>query len=43
MWLSVMFDKYNNIEPVYELDPEKPDEAVLYRIMNTGVVRNQGT
>jgi benzoyl-CoA reductase/2-hydroxyglutaryl-CoA dehydratase subunit BcrC/BadD/HgdB len=41
MWLSVMFDKYNNIEPVYDLDPEKPDEAVLYRVMNTGVVRNQ--
>ena len=40
-WLSVLFDKYNNIEPVYDLDPEKPDEAIFLRLANSSMVRSQ--
>lgn len=40
-WLSVLFDKYFNIEPIYELDPEKPDEAIFLRLANSSMVRSQ--
>ena len=31
-WLGVVFDKYNNLPPIYELDEEKPDEALAFRL-----------
>ena len=32
-WLGVFFDKQYNLHPIYEIDPEKPDEALAFRIM----------
>jgi len=40
-WLSILYDKYFNIEPVYDLDPEKPDEAVFLRLANMSMGRSQ--
>jgi (R)-2-hydroxyisocaproyl-CoA dehydratase alpha subunit len=39
-WLRVLFDKYNNIEPIYELNPEKPDEAMALRLYTMGSQRH---
>ncbi len=40
-WLSVFYDKYNNIPPIYDVDPEKPDEAVFLRLANMSMGRSQ--
>ena len=40
-WLSVLFDKYNNIEPIYDLNPDEPEEAIFLRLANSSMVRSQ--
>jgi benzoyl-CoA reductase/2-hydroxyglutaryl-CoA dehydratase subunit BcrC/BadD/HgdB len=41
MSLGSLFDKYYDIQPFYELDPEKPDEAVFLRMCLTANQRSQ--
>lgn len=40
MWLGSLFDKYNNLPPIYELDPEKPEESMVFRLMNNSIMRS---
>jgi benzoyl-CoA reductase/2-hydroxyglutaryl-CoA dehydratase subunit BcrC/BadD/HgdB len=40
LWLRILFDKYNNIEPIYEINPDKPDEAMALRLFTMGSQRN---
>src|SRR3990172_7469199 len=40
-WLGVLFDKYNKLQPYYDLDPARPERAMAYRLTNTGSLRNQ--
>ncbi len=40
-WLRVLWDKYNKIEPYYDLNPDKPDEALALRLFTMGSQRHQ--
>jgi benzoyl-CoA reductase/2-hydroxyglutaryl-CoA dehydratase subunit BcrC/BadD/HgdB len=40
MWFGALFDKYHNVPPYYELDPEKPDEAFALRMLQIALLRN---
>lgn len=39
-WLGVLFNKYNDLPPIYDMDPDKPDEAMAFRFINMGSQRN---
>lgn len=39
-WLGILFDKYNNLPPIYELDPDKPEETLALRIINMSAMRS---